>query len=201
MKSISNLLGFLGLPITVMLFASAAGAGPMCDQLAYLQRQEFSCEGNNQSLSRSVMELRNQYQIKINDINQSPFTLNTCQSNLSYVQSQIPDAQQQLQLATQAANQAASDEIQSQGVLDRATRAYECVGMDQKYVYTFRTYGATEAEARARLASPSTAGMSATEITALNNYLSMSQKHGVNIFCQRNYLTNSPGQSAMAATN
>ena len=194
MKSLKS---FLLVPILILLGNNSVFAGPACDQLYYLQREYFVCQDHNRDENRRIDLLHQEIQNKWYDIHQSQNYLNSCHSDLELIQANLRIAQSQLKTLSQDTNNQQKRLLEDQNQLDHDTKSIECVGMDQKYAQTFRTFGRTEGEARARLTNPDTSGMSAAEFAQLNSYLGMAKKHGVYIFCARNFVTENPGQTVI----
>ena len=194
MKTFSAFLILQVLLVLGHAFSSVSWAGPQCDQLVRLQSQESACESHAQYESLNISTIKNEIQEKVDDMNNRQNLLNSCKYDLAQTEGAIPVAQQQLGEATLSANEARARQAEEQAHLDQLTQAIECVGMDQKYAQTLRTFGRTEAEARAHLASPNTLGMGVADVAKVNSYLSMAKKHGALVFCQRNFVTQNPGQ-------
>ena len=180
----------------LMSLSSLASAGPACDQLYSLRAQENSCESNNSDMARDTNRMREEAEQKERDLapGQIDSYLQSCNADIGQSLAAIQSSQQALSSQTDSANRAEARLQQDSARLEASTKGYECVGMDKKYVWTFRASGRTEQEARARLASPDMSQLTPAQISDTNNYLGMAKKHGVQIFCLRNFVTANAGQ-------
>lgn len=202
MKNNKNQLKWISGSFLILVASSTLSfAGPQCDLLSSLQSQDQACDSRNEEARNEIDRLREEANRKQNDINQSGYYLQNCNNDLNQARRSIGFDEQSLANATAAARTAEGEQANAESRLDSLTVSYECVGMDQKYANTFRASGVTEAQARANLAAPNTTGMSAADLNATNSYLSMAKKHGVNVFCFRNYTSKAPGQGPLAANN
>lgn len=194
MKSLKS---YLTISSLILVSSHFVFAGPACDQLSFLQREYFVCQDHNRDEDRRIDYLRQETQSKWDDINQSQNYLKSCQSDLVAMQENLKIEQTQLSALDQETDKAQARLQEDQNQLDQDTKSFECVGMEQKYAQSFRTFGRTLEEARARLANPDTSGMSAAEYAQLKSYLDMAKKHGVYIFCERNFVSANPGQTVI----